>query len=271
MFRRAARIGLNWSSPVEHGQTWPQAIRPVPRSHFSCASVSGLGWDNGWAWFSERISVTFLRMCNRYSSTKNEVQVTLRHAVLKFMQAVRYNIAPTQRAPVVLVEGEKAVMRELVWGWSSQHGPITNARAETAAFKMFKESLQKRRCLVPADGFYEWKTMSDGKQPYRFIRHGGETFWFAGLWQGEQFTIMTAPARGCVAEFHDRMPIILRPDDLAWWVSDEVLDGIELIARAGTDEELECYPVTRRMSNSRYVAPDCIEKISIEEKQLGLF
>jgi putative SOS response-associated peptidase YedK len=62
-------------------------------------------------------------MCNRYSSTKNEVQVTLRTAVLRFMQAVRYNIAPTQKAPVVLIDGEKPIMRELIWGWSSQPWP----------------------------------------------------------------------------------------------------------------------------------------------------
>ena len=210
-------------------------------------------------------------MCNRYSSTKNEVQFALRQAVLRFMQAVQYNIAPTQKATVVRIENGAPVARELVWGWSSAHGPVMNARAETAAVKMFKDALRTRRCLVPADGFYEWKQMSDGKQPYRFVKRNGETFCFAGLWQDEQFTIMTAPARGCVAEMHDRMPIILRENDLDWWLGDEAVDGKELIARAGTEQDLECYPVTRQMNNSRYTLPDCIEKISVEEKQLGLF
>jgi len=209
-------------------------------------------------------------MCNRYSSTKNEVQFTLRQAVLRFIQATQYNIAPTQKATIVRIENDVPVARELVWGWSSQHGPVTNARAETAAVKMFKDAFRERRCLVPADGFYEWKTMSDGKQPYRFIKRDGNTFCFAGLWQNEEFTIMTAPAKGCVAEMHDRMPIILDNEDLDWWMSDQAIDGKELIARAGTEKDLECYPVTRKMSNSRYILPDCIERISVEEKQLGL-
>lgn len=209
-------------------------------------------------------------MCNRYSSTKNEASLNLRNAVHQFMLAVRYNIAPTQRAPVVLIESEKPVMRDLVWGWRSANGPVMNARSETAAFKMFKDALRTRRCLIPADGFYEWKNMSDGKQPYRFVKKNRETFWFAGLWQDDQFTIMTGPAKGCVAEMHDRMPIILNNEDLDWWLSDTAIEGKELIARAGTEKDLECYPVTRKMSNSRYILPDCIEKISVEEKQLGL-
>jgi putative SOS response-associated peptidase YedK len=113
--------------------------------------------------------------------------------------------------------------------------------------------------------------MSDGKQPFRFVKKNRAGFWFAGLWQNEQFTIMTAPARECVAEMHDRMPIILNVEDLDWWLGEKAIEGKELIARAGTEQDLECYPVTRRMSNSRYILPDCIEKISMEEKQLGLF
>jgi putative SOS response-associated peptidase YedK len=209
-------------------------------------------------------------MCNRYSSTKNEVSLNLRKAVHQFLLAMRPNIAPTQKAPVLLMDNDAPVMRDLVWGWSSQHGPVTNARAETAAFKMFKDALRTRRCLVPADGFYEWKAMSDGKQPFRFVKRNGAGFWFAGLWENEQFTIMTAPARGCVAELHDRMPIILNESVLEWWLGNEAIEGKELIERATSPDDMECYPVTRRMSNSRYTSPDCIEKISLEEKQLGL-
>jgi putative SOS response-associated peptidase YedK len=209
-------------------------------------------------------------MCNRYSSTKNEVSLTLRKAVHQFLLAMRPNIAPTQKAPVVLMENDAPVMRDYVWGWRSANGPVMNARAETAAFKMFKDALRSRHCLVPADGFYEWKTMSDGKQPYRFARKDDALFWFAGLWQEEQFTILTAPASGCVADLHDRMPVILKENDLEWWLFDSGnCDGKEIISRAASPEELHCYPVTRAMNNSRYTLPDCVQKISVEEKQLG--
>ncbi len=211
-------------------------------------------------------------MCNRYSSTKNEARLKLRLGELILLLTPRYNIAPTQKAPVVLIESNAPVARDYVWGWSSQHGPVTNARAETAAFKMFKDALSSRHCLVPADGFYEWKTMSDGKQPYRFARRDNALFWFAGLWQNEQFSILTAPSSGCVADLHDRMPIILNDNDLDWWLLDSSdSTGKEIISRAASPEQLECYPVTRAMSNARHVLPDCIQKISVEEKQLGLF
>jgi putative SOS response-associated peptidase YedK len=92
-------------------------------------------------------------MCNRYSSTKNDSSLNLRKAVHQFLLAMRPNIAPTQKAPVVLMDNAAPVVRDFTWGWTSQHGPVTNARAETAAFKMFKDAWRSRRCIVPQTDF----------------------------------------------------------------------------------------------------------------------
>jgi hypothetical protein len=87
--------------------------------------------------------------------------------------------------------------------------PVTNARSETAQEKrMFRDAWRGRHCVVPCDGFYEWKDTPDGKQPYRFVYSTRELYWFAGLWSDNRFTILTRPARGAVANMHDRMPAI---------------------------------------------------------------
>ena len=210
-------------------------------------------------------------MCNRYSSTKNEARLNLRIGALQLALTPRYNIAPTQTAPVVLMEDGRPLLRELRWGWQSPHGPVTNARAETAVYKMFRDAWQSRHCLVPADGFYEWKTMPDGKQPYRFVQRDRSLFWFAGLWQEVQFTILTAPAQGCVASMHDRMPIILNEPENEWWLLDSnACGGRDVIQRCAPTERMECYPVTRQMSNARYALPDCVEPIALAQQELLL-
>src|SRR5687768_9813095 len=148
-------------------------------------------------------------MCNRYSQTKDRLKLeTEMFGIIAAESAKRYNIAPTQTAPVALVKDGALTLQDLRWGFEGFTGqPVMNARAETAHEKrMFRDAWQQRHCLVPADGFYEWKTMPDGKQPFRFVRRDRELFWFAGLWTEDRFTILTAPAQGCVAEMHDRMP-----------------------------------------------------------------
>jgi putative SOS response-associated peptidase YedK len=209
-------------------------------------------------------------MCNRYSSTKNEASLNLRKAVHQFLLAMRPNIAPTQTAPVLRIENDVPKLTDLTWGWKVKFGPLTNARAETASEKVFRDAWFSRHCLVPADGFYEWKTTPEGKQPYRFVLKSREVFWFAGLWQDDQFTILTAPSQGCVKPLHERQPIILAPDALDWWLSSDLRTGDEVIQRCAPTELMECYPVTKRMSSSRYVAPDCVEPVTIAQQELAL-
>jgi putative SOS response-associated peptidase YedK len=211
-------------------------------------------------------------MCNRYSQSKRETQVaTAAFAQQTFVLEVAYNIAPTQFASVVLAEGGKLVERKMIWGWKSNHGPLTNARAETAHEKLFRDAWRAGRCLVPADGVYEWKQMPDGNQPFRFVRDDLDLLWFAGLLNKGNFTIITAPATGSVAPFHDRLPIIIGNEEIDWGLTSGPATGADLIGRCVSTGRLEAYPVSRRMNSARYTEPDCIEPIPLPPPQPELW
>lgn len=143
--------------------------------------------------------------------------------------AARYNVAPGQGVPVVrLANGGERRMELLRWGlvpfWAKDPGigyKMINARAETVAQKpAYREAFKRRRCLIPADGFYEWEKLPGrGKQPHYFRLHSGEPFAFAGLWERwegeeglmESCALITTTPNAAVGAVHDRMPTILPP------------------------------------------------------------
>src|SRR5436309_2363381 len=132
-------------------------------------------------------------MCNRYSQTKDRIKLqTEMFSIVATESAKRFNIAPTQSAPVALLKDGALSLQELRWGFEGFNGQsVMNGRCETAhEKKMFRDAWTGRRCIVPADGFYEWKNTPDGKQPYRFVRRDRELYWFAGLWTDDRFTIL---------------------------------------------------------------------------------
>ena len=211
-------------------------------------------------------------MCNRYSQTKREVQLSSRYGTIQQELEPRYNIAPTQTAPVALLKDGVLTLQEMQWGFAGFNGQsVMNARSETAHEKrLFREAWAASHCIVPADGFYEWKTTPEGKQPFRFVQRSRGLFWFAGLWLDDRFTILTAPALGCVRLLHDRMPIILRTEAIDWWLAPAgTPSSVELIERAAPAADLESYPVSRTMSNARHVSPDCIEPIQLPQTELN--
>ncbi len=147
----------------------------------------------------------------------------------------RYNIAPTQPVVAVVREASRAVFRSFRWGlvphwtvgtWSGP--PLINARAESVAEKpAFREAFRKRRCLIPASGFFEWEKRPDGRQPYFFRAENGEPFAFAGLWDRwrdpeervlESCSIVTTEANDFVRPLHDRMPVILPDNAFEPWL-----------------------------------------------------
>src|SRR5262249_54379521 len=147
----------------------------------------------------------------------------------------RYNVAPTQNVDVVVAERGKLVAMKMKWGWThKKFGSITNAQAETARQKMFKEAWQHRRCIVPATGFYEWKSGKPA-QPYLITLATGQLFWMAGLFSRGEVTILTGPASGFIRSIHDRQPVVLPERELDWWFTDapgETHEGWAVI-RAG--------------------------------------
>ena len=172
-----------------------------------------------------------------------------------------YNIAPSAHVPVVRPGPEQK--REVAvchWGFIPHwvREPVLkpiNARAETLSGKpYFRDAFRQRRCLVPANGYYEWRAEGGGKQPY-FIRvKDAALFSFAGLWsswQGadgplESFAVITTAASGELAHIHDRMPVIVGPDDYGAWLDE---GGGELLRPCAV--EMEAYPVGRQVNDPR--------------------
>lgn len=225
-------------------------------------------------------------MCGRYTlATPTEAL----RALFGFSEtpnlAPRYNIAPTQDAPVVRGgEGGARHIALLRWGlvpfWAkdaSIGNRLINARAEGLSEKpAFREAFRRRRCLVPADGFYEWRREGAIKQPYRFVIEDGRPFAFAGLWEAwknpadgggplETFTIVTSDANTAVRPVHDRMPVILAPGDYDAWLDPEtpIVRVLELL-RPCPVEGLRSYPVGTRVNSPRADDPGLISPLSPE-------
>jgi putative SOS response-associated peptidase YedK len=186
----------------------------------------------------------------------------------------RYNIAPTQPVLAVRAAGagrEGALLRwGLVPSWArdTKQAPI-NARAETAADKpTFRHAMRKRRCLIPADGFYEWLALEGRKQPYCFRQVDGRPFAFAGLWERwegpegpvESCAILTTEANELVRPVHDRMPVILPERHWATWLDAGLQGAGELVPllRPYPADAMRAYPVGPLVNNPRNDGPECL-------------
>ncbi len=202
--------------------------------------------------------------------------------------APRFNIAPTQNVPVVLFDSGKRRLEIMRWGlipsWVKDlktMKPMVNARSETLAEKpYYKGTLKRRRCLIPADGFYEWVVDEKKRKSPRLIRlTGNRLFAFAGLWDewlspdGEQIrtcTIITTSANDVISPIHDRMPVILRPSREAVWLETEVKGGedIELLSRElcpYPDEEFEIKAVSSFVNSAKVDSPQCIAEADSDD------
>jgi putative SOS response-associated peptidase YedK len=222
-------------------------------------------------------------MCGRFTRLYTWKQL---HALLdlRWPEALEiipsYNVAPTQIAPVCRIDsrGEREMVR-MRWGltpsWSpdGKPGPI-NARCETAATNgMFRSAYAARRCLVPASGFYEWRTVGDHKQPYYITLVNDPVFCFAALWERwgdsdqavESFTILTTSPNEAVARVHDRMPVIIRPADFAEWLGAASVPAH--LSAPWPAEETAMRPVSARVNSSRTDDAGLIEAADRE----GLF
>jgi putative SOS response-associated peptidase YedK len=184
----------------------------------------------------------------------------------------RFNVAPTQDIPVVR---ESEAGRELTWmrwgfipPWAkdAKEGPLLlNARAETAAQKpAFRAAFKTTRCIIPADGFYEWKKSTGKKQPYLIHRVDGKPFGFAGLWSKwrdiESCTILTTDANELVRDMHDRMPVILSPKDYSAWLDTDRENLLEML-RPFPASEMAAVAVNPVVNNARNEGPECVEPI----------
>ena len=221
-------------------------------------------------------------MCGRYTETK--VCSVLTEHFRDFIEESllddfrpRFNISPGQDTPVILNDRER-VLDLVRWGlvpfWAKDEKTgykMINARAETLTVKpAYRKLIEKRRCLVLADGFYEWKKGGNVKAPHRFIVNDGEPFAFAGLWERwrrpdqselRSFTIITTEPNRLVRFCHDRMPVILPRSACEQWLDPEFtdLEKLQKLLQPYPDTDMKAYPVSVLVNNPRNDDPQCVE------------
>ena len=217
-------------------------------------------------------------MCGRYTLKTPLSVLTERFDIGESSTSVTpsYNIAPTQQVATVLSENGKRKLEMLRWGlipsWADDPeigSRMINARAETVAEKpSYRKAFKKSRCLILADGFYEWQKTDSGKQPFHIRMQDGSPFAFAGLWEswdkGEEIrscTIITTEANDLVAEVHNRMPVILHAEDYEMWLDPDFdeREPLTSLLQPFPAEAMETYMVSRRVNKPSNSEPEVIE------------
>jgi putative SOS response-associated peptidase YedK len=224
-------------------------------------------------------------MCGRYA-LKSEVDELMR--LFGFVERInlepRYNIAPTQQVPVIRQRREPVGQRSIAalrWGfvapWADNPKsgpPLVNARSETLLEKpTFRGAFQKRRCLVPADGYYQWREGDASKQPYLVTRRDNAPFAFAGLWERwgprhdpaaalDSFTIITTETNDFLRPFHHRMPAVLAPENYARWLDpDASAESVMDCLVPSLNDLLKVAPLDRAANSIRVETPELLNPI----------
>jgi len=220
-------------------------------------------------------------MCGRYFVTTPGQVLGEQFSIVTPPELVpRYNIAPTQSVAIVRADtGGARELAQVVWGlipsWAKERAignKLINARGETLGDKpAFRDSYKRRRCLIPADGFYEWQKVAGGKQPWAVRSKSGEPFALAGLWSRwrdpesgaeiDSCTIVTTTPNELVATLHDRMPVIVPREAYALWLDPEVGERARLdpLLVPFDADAMTAYPVSRRVNSPANDDPACLD------------
>jgi putative SOS response-associated peptidase YedK len=233
-------------------------------------------------------------MCGRYrlSRRKRLVEEYFDSVSGEEDWSPRFNIAPTQPIPVIR-QNPKNPVRELSlvrWGlipsWakdSSIAAKMINARSETAGTKpAFRDALKFRRCMIPADAFYEWKNTGSTKQPYCFEVNDGELFAFAGLWDRwknpsgvwvETCSILTTTPNAMTSAVHDRMPVILDPDSYDLWLDPGMTNvgAASDLLKPYDARLMRCFPISTRINHVANDDEECSRCVELAQTQNRLF
>jgi putative SOS response-associated peptidase YedK len=222
-------------------------------------------------------------MCGRYELHSQPAAIALAFDLaLPPALAPRYNIAPMQPVPIVRRSaGGANELVEVKWGfvprWArdpSIGARLVNARSETVAQRgIFRNAFRRHRCLLPADGFYEWKKLASGKEPVRVAMKNGEPFALAGLYErwlsrdGEVLdtcAVLTVDSNATLRDIHDRMPVIIAPEDYARWLDPESDDVADLLA-SYRDDAMTWHRVSTRVNAARNDDPSLIVPLAGDE------
>lgn len=221
-------------------------------------------------------------MCGRFTVRSNANVIANEFVLSGLVDLIPHcNIAPTQLvAAVRSLDGPRELVM-LRWGlvppWATElsiGSRMINARSETVATKpSFKKSFQSRRCLVVADGFYEWQKVDDKKQPFFIRLKSDRPFGFAGLWERndrtgqpvETCTIITTTANEMMVPLHERMPVIIPPEQYDLWLDPEVQDvtQLERLLQPFPSEEMTAYPVSTLVNSPKNDLAECVEPLKV--------
>lgn len=198
---------------------------------------------------------------------------------------MRFNVAPTDVMPIAGVRREGGIsIRELRWGlvpyWAKDTKigyKAINARAETVDDKpMFRDAFRRRRCLVPASGYFEWKPEGSAKQPYFIQDPDGELLMFAGLWESWReakdaeplytFTIITGPPGIVSGDIHDRAPVILDEEAWASWLTGDPAEAADVL-KTGQEPRLVYHPVPKAVGSPKNDSPDLVRPVTAQMAQ----
>ncbi len=224
-------------------------------------------------------------MCGRISQTKDVKKLAKRFHIPDWKipnLKSRYNVAPSQEALVIVQRrAGESMMEQFQWGlipsWAKDPAighRMINARAETISEKpSYRSPLKNQRCLIPVDGFYEWKKEGKSKVPYYIRFKSGEPFAIAGLWscwvspEGKEvktFTIVTTQPNDLMRPIHDRMPVILMENAETYWLDPDKSDAKDLVSLLVpcTSDKLEAYAVSKLVNSPANDTPECIAPIT---------
>jgi len=227
-------------------------------------------------------------VCGRYTITAdiNRIRERFLCPTVEFDFYPRYNVAPTQIVPVIINNGSRNELRLMRWGlvpyWAKEMSignKLINARIETVSEKpAFKAAVRKRRCIVPADGYFEWQKVEKAKRPMRIVLKSREIFGFAGIWDTwensegddlQSFSILTTEPVEAVGNIHNRMPVILNREFEQYWLNgakvgihDEIETFLSLIRPV---DEIEAYPVSKLVNSPKNDVPEVIDFIKENE------
>jgi len=224
-------------------------------------------------------------MCGRFTRTTNLIDLAEEFGVAEVTADLdpSYNIAPTQQVAVILTDDDTKRLVQVRWGlvpsWAKDPGignKMINARAETITEKAsFRNAFKKRRCLVVADGFYEWQRVGTSKRPMYIHLKNGKPFGFAGLYEfwkspeDEQIVtcaIITTTPNQLMQPIHDRMPVIIPKADENRWLDPHATDQEALIdmLKPYPADAMEAYPVSKRVNSPTNNSPECVKPASSE-------
>ena len=218
-------------------------------------------------------------MCGRFAQIREEEELMKSLSVNSSDVNVEtsYNITPGQEISVVHQQEGRRILDSRRWGlipfWYKEKGRgMINARAETVTQKpSFRHAFSKRRCLVPANGFYEWKKKDQGKEPW-FISSSSDSLVFAGIWEQwcspegitlKSCAILTCDANELMAPIHHRMPVIFEEKERNIWLDENHPERLKMILKPCPSELLQAWPVSLRVNRPVFNSPECFKDISV--------